>query len=514
MLEEIKPHEPPLRKSITQQHHFAHTLLPRQGLGSDLIAKQRKGLHELVKKGVFTTCSTSSFTDVCQKIYEELAHHWRTQIFSINFEHVNMLVSEVNAECMDFLLKQFPETPSAYEDVSGHKTNERHLPTKKNIRKNQFDIPPRARLLTGGFLCGSRYTNMLAASPSSWMQTAVHWNACRDAITMLRPDIICLETVVELKASDAENSDLNVIMKELRDIGYCVDHMVLEALDYGSQTRKECLAIFGYVTHNLPNVHRLGLVKRLVINMQIPCEFNTNKIEDFVTTGVDGRQMVSMAPSAKMAKKDPDYQKEHMEIFGELNIPWPPPDDVMVTGELLKNLRGAHATRRCLESVYCCHMAFPMPPDVIHQFLDSNCSLRMLVTGVSPWTSHLTMSGSAVPVMRFQYIGFGKVGSGCTSSTQFRISQIRGFEMMQFAGWDASMYKADTDIPNDQALSRMAGSMWNAFAFAPLLGALISFLEFPCTDHMDDSNEKEHQIISESEDDFESASTDSGPMSF
>ena len=167
MREEIKPHEPPLRKSITQQHHFAHTLLPRQGLGSDLIAKQWKGLHELVKKGVFTTCSISSSTDVCQKIYEELAHHWRTQIFSINFEHVNMLVSEVNAECMEFLLKQFPETPSAYEDVSGHKTNERHLPTKKNIRKNQFDIPPRARLLTGGFLCGSRYTNMLATSPCS-----------------------------------------------------------------------------------------------------------------------------------------------------------------------------------------------------------------------------------------------------------------------------------------------------------------------------------------------------------
>ena len=81
--------------------------------------------------------------------------------------------------------------------------------------------------------------------------------------------------------------------------------------------------------------------------------------------------------------------------------------------------------------------------------------------------------------------------------------------MMQFAGWDASMYEADTDIPNDRALSQMAGNMWNAFAFAPLFGALISFVEFPCTDHMDDSNAKEPEIISESENESESASTDS-----
>ena len=123
---------------------------------------------------------------------------------------------------------------------------------------------------------------------------------------------------------------------------------------------------------------------------------------------------------------------EHHEIYESFNIPWPPAEDVMVTGELLENLRDAHATRRRLEAVYCCHMAYPMPPNVSVQFLDSNCSLGRMVQGTSPWTDNIlpTMIGSSIPVMRVKD----------DLSMKFRISQIRGFEMMQFAGWDASMY--------------------------------------------------------------------------
>ena len=64
----LKEFEPPLRTSIAQQHHVAR---------EQIIAKQRIGLHAVVEKGLFTTCSTFSCTDICQKIYGELAHRWR-----------------------------------------------------------------------------------------------------------------------------------------------------------------------------------------------------------------------------------------------------------------------------------------------------------------------------------------------------------------------------------------------------------------------------------------------------
>ena len=501
MLKEFKP---PLRTSIAQQHHVAR---------EQIIAKQRIGLQAVVKKGLFTTCSTFSCTDVCQKIYGELAHRWRTD-FGIDFEHVNMFVAEINPERMEFLIKQFPETQSAYEDVAG--LVELKI---RNVRTGRFEIPPRARMMTGGFVCTSKSKanknaskNNHCISEGSDAATAVSWRAIRDAITKLGPDVICLENVVELKGGGAEDSDLSVVMNELKDIGYCADSMVLEALDYGSHTRKERLAIFGYRTCNLPNLHRLALVKRLVINMQIPRDDNKNKLDDFLTPEVDERQLVSPSPAAKQAKKDPDYKMEHHEIYESFNIPWPPAEDVMLTGELLENLRDAHATRRRLEAVYCCHMAYPMPPNVSVQFLDSNCSLGRMVQGTSPWTDNIlpTMIGSSIPVMRVKD----------DLSMKFRISQIRGFEMMQFAGWDASMYKAETLIPNDRVLQHMAGNMWNAFAFAPLLGALISFVDFPCKEMPDyaldrsdnpqgDTPQGEEQfIISDSEHESDSSSSD------
>ena len=497
-----KEFKPPLRTSIEQQHHTAR---------EQMIAKQRIGLQAVVKKGIFTTCSTFSCTDVCQKIYGELAHHWRKD-FSIDFEHVNMFVAEINPERMDFLIKQFPETQSAYTDVASLVELK-----SRNVRTGRFESPPRARMMTGGFVCTSKSKanknaskNNHCISDASDAATAVSWRACRNAITKLMPDVICLENVVELKAGGPEDSDLSVVMKELKEIGYCVDDMVLEELDYGSYTRKERLAIFGYKTCNLANLHRLALVKRLVINMQIPREDKKTKLDDFLTAEVDDRQVVLPVPLNKFAKKDPDYKLEHHEIYESYNIPWPPADDVMVTGELLENLRDAQATRRRLEAVYCCHMAFPMPPGVSLQFLDSNCSLGRMVQGVSAWTDNIlpTMIGTSIPVMRVKD----------DLSMKFRISQVRGFEMMQFAGWDASMYKADTLIPNDKVLTQMAGNMWNAFAFAPLLGALISFVDSPC-DQMpayaldnpqgDPPQGEEHQMISDSENESDSLSSDS-----
>ena len=90
------------------------------------------------------------------------------------------------------------------------------------------------------------------------------------------------------------------------------------------------MAIFGYKTCNLPNLHRLALVKRLVINMQIPRDDNKNKLDDFLTPEVDDRQVVLPSPMAKFAKKDPEYKMEHHEIYESFNIPWPPAEDVMV----------------------------------------------------------------------------------------------------------------------------------------------------------------------------------------
>ena len=123
-----------------------------------------------------------------------------------------------------------------------------------------------------------------------------------------------------------------------------------------------------------------------------------------------------------------------------------------------------------------------------------------------PWTDNIlpTMIGTSVPVMRVKD----------DLAMKFRISQIRGFEMMQFAGWDPSMYKADTLIPSDRVLTQMAGNMWNAFAFAPLLGALISFVDFPCPffpdcaldNPQDDVPKDEPFIISDSGNESDSSS--------
>ena len=79
---------------------------------------------------------------------------------------------------------------------------------------------------------------------------------------------------------------------------------------------------------------------------------------------------------------------------------------------------------------------------------------------------------------------------------------------------------ACTLIPNDKVLTQMAGNMWNAFAFAPLLGALISFVDFPCKEmpgyalgrpdnpQGDTPQGEEQFIISDSEHESDSSSSD------
>ena len=164
-------------------------------------------------------------------------------------------------------------------------------------------------------------------------------------------------------------------------------------------------------------------------------------------------------------KQQPDYEQEHMALYEEAGMPWPPKleDVVRECGVDM-----AYLTPRCRELAYYCNRRWPLPQGIDCQFIDVNLSTeRLMRAGKCAWYNDamFTIIGSSQIVLRRRVSG--------ASDPEVRL--LRGAELMCLQGWTGADYSAGlfTTTASNDTLTSLAGNAFSAFAVGAIMHACL-----------------------------------------
>lgn len=298
-----------------------------------------------------------------------------------------------------------------------------------------------------------------------------------DYIRTRRPSLVILENVVEL-SEGADSSDAAFIEQQLRGAGYEVQTLPINAMDFGARCRRIRLYWValrkrrGDCAASRAQGEVLRTLESMKTTMATPIPWSKFFLPHELYPDVLPPR--SMQRQRKAPRTEQKCDDEHMDLFHEFGLPWPPP-----TSELDNWFKGGSAhdlPQRSKEVVYLCHKLFEgddaFKPGV-PEFLDANVSIgRMrLKEGHNPWARDVvpTLVGSMKLVIRTK----GQDGD-------ITIRCVSGVESLQLQGWDLS-YFAKPDIAVDmfknETMVSLAGNAFNAFACGPVFAASVPMID-------------------------------------
>ena len=210
----------------------------------------------------------------------------------------------------------------SYINISGYRISDIVRPSTPGAR--------------GGWLDSSEHRDCVAEGDDKTGETA---QGCMDYVASHRPLVFICENVKNLQSKDKESgkSNLEVLVSKFNHLGYVVRHWVLEASSYGFPQLRERLFLLGVLHSSHP-------VNQGAEDFEMPVWYVESEvalrgaevpmlpITDFLVPdsmcfggpiGVDDEKG-GKKDGAKGGKKQDAWQADHLNMYREAKLVWPP----------------------------------------------------------------------------------------------------------------------------------------------------------------------------------------------
>lgn len=421
-------------------------------------------LRSTVGSSTMPVASACSGSDIFSHCLQSLSEWWRAQYdVDIRFEHV--LAVERDPAKREFLTNQHTIRFLMEDMASLADARATNLLTKKQ------EYVPHAMMFVCGFSCTSRSRlNQHSSANRGCVQrnegaSGQTFGKCLEYISNSRPWISILENVVELTETDENvtTSDEDWILESFTKLGFLAYSYRVNSVDFGSVCERNRLY---FLVLDAPNDSpeasaKLNQIQRTLGTLKLgPGDFNdicmSPSVVELYTGDAPGRTKI------KRARESDAWMDKHREIFGALEVPWPPvlPQDFMATF--------SDFGPRAMELVYIAHTRFPPPSVATWEFLDANPTLERVLQWPpppnkdvrNPWRAICgTLTGMTKLVVR-----------RLSPAGDLELRPAHCLESMRMMGWDLLHYRQPifTERVTPDVLVSLAGNAFSAFAITPL----------------------------------------------
>ena len=475
---------PPIRQAMDK---WLRQLLPETAI------TLCRNLRAWPSSGIMTVGTAFTGCDILAKCLEQCEQAWQ-EFFGAICTFDMKFGCEVVEDKRKFLHTQFPELPCIYEQVEDLSQLSAYNWVKENM-----EVVPHVCGFAAGFTCRSRSpSNSSAAKNKGCIRAGSDssgkaFHATQQYIEKSRPEWVLLENITPL-LQDGPDSDSAYIKEWFASIGYACECFVVAAEKYGSRVVRVRLYFVAFDVRM-----KLSIADSMFDNIRraLSCmEIDPLPMDLFLC---DPSPPVDYT-SRKAAKTDPKYQDEHMALFKNHSLPWPP--DLGKAPGYLHDVLGV-STPRMQEVIIYLDRVFPWEQGPGHvEFIDVNCSLGRLVnaSGTSPW--HLDKVGAITTTMKLLK------RSQKTRDSNVEYEFVHGISLMALTGWSPCMF-IDNDfgkLPSNEELIHFAGNAYNCFALGAIIIAMFTVWPLGLRQGEDASKGDAHCDQSdESEDAFQSS---------
>ena len=210
-------------------------------------------------------------------------------------------------------------------------------------RKAQKEFVPAGAALIVGFPCTSKTMLNVGAKDNAYCiqkgegATGRGWKSTQEYIRLFRFTIVIIENVKELDIDPLQTgfSDLEFITKELTEAGYFVRSMLVDATEFGSFADRVRLYIIcikrerSAIADGQARTFSQSVMSAQKVARLAPEDFIELHYDDYqemmdllgVPLGIPG-------VDGSCRKHEPDFRREHMQLYQVFGITWPPPPSV------------------------------------------------------------------------------------------------------------------------------------------------------------------------------------------
>lgn len=318
----------------------------------------------------FDLATACSGTDIVHRVLRRACMHFK-HAYNIDIKVSNSFSCEKDLQKVAFIKSQHDPSKIFMDVVDLSKAKAWDHVTSSS------QLVPFAAGFAVGFSCVSRspanqhsvrnvgcIQNKAADSASS-----ITYEGSKQYIKVATPQLITLENVKELEQVDTDDaeaeSDADVIMAEMREVGYAMGMVRFDAADYGSWPRRIRLYFYGFFGDTVANRARVRLVKRLMMAMEIKpgaaeeVLLDDEQRQEWTFEGELERAAKKAKRGASQSDSRVGYKGEHMEIFASVGVDWPPTLDPKV------GIDFTGMTGRMQEVAWLVVHAFPCLPEHI-----------------------------------------------------------------------------------------------------------------------------------------------------
>ncbi len=409
-----------------------------------------------------------SGSDVTHHVLRTLVAHW-AEVLDVKVPFKFSFACEADPRKRVFLREQFPDLDTIFCDME-------HLAliSAKNDVTGLMTPVPFVHVFIGGFVCVDRSKlNVRRAQKKHCVQegkgkTGSSFAMVHEYLLGCRPWVFILENVTDLgaKTDDKAQSDMEFIVSECRELAYDVKVLTINAQEYGSVAVRTRHFYLGYQdTESFACAAGRGAdIYTTLQQIKIP----PLPVSAFLPRLSDVRVSDK---HIKRPRIDPAYKDDHLAIYRESNLEWPPdlkqmpPDFVQATRAL---------SEREAEIAYLLEQTEPYPGGVgVCQFVDLNKSLMYLLGK----EGNKTAFSEFVPTLSSSTHLWMRCDNGPGKGKSWML--LPNIYLMSFVGWDMSFYKKAVD---EDLLLNLAGNAFSAFSIGAVLTGLMVHFPFPTDD--------------------------------
>ena len=406
-----------------------------------------------------------SGSDITHHVVQAMADLWE-ETLSVRLSFKFLFACELDPRKRAFLRNEFPSLGIIFCDME-HLS----LVSAKNDVTGSVTPIPFVHLFIGGFVCVDRSKlNVRRRQNKNCVQdgtgkTGSSFAMVYDYLKQCKPWVFILENVTDLgaKSDDKDQSDLEFIVASCKDIGYEVKVLTVNARDYGPVAVRTRHFYIGYQCCGRFAVAagRGSEIYSTVQRVKIPILPVKNFLPGLWDIDVVDRHI-------KRPRLDPAYKDDHLSIYRENDLEWPPKMTDMPAGFV--NAARALSERE-KEIVYLLEQTEPYPEEPgVAQFVDVNKSLLYLL-GKEGNKQAFSESAPTLSSTTHLWMRCDR-GHGIGKSWVL----LPSIYLMSFVGWDRSFYRETED---DDLLLSLAGNAFSAFSIGAVLMGLMVHFPFP-----------------------------------
>lgn len=394
--------------------------------------------------------------DISYEVLKALSRFWHDS-YNVSVPISLAFACECDLAKAAWLRAAHPECKAVFRDMA-----ELCRAQAYNTVTGNFDLVPPVDLFLGGFVCTdkSRLNNKRAQHiqcvQNASAKTGGTFKMCFDFLKANRPHGFVLENVPEIaNRKKGEKSDLEFIVEQLTEIGYDVSTHMYQATEHGSLAERTRCWIRGIAQPARGQVAYCHRLMRTLVIPVVPCELFFGR--DFVLFDSIND---SWENKGGCRKEDPAFRDEHIKIFRESRLSYPPTWET-VDAALLRALRPLEIRAR--EAVMYAEQTEPWAEVGKPQFFDCNMSLGFLVGS----KGDRRVFSETVPTIATSSKVWSRVQLRCGEK---KWCLLNGAALMRLVGWPGEI----PDGHDHRLMTGFAGNAFSAFSVGPILIGYVS----------------------------------------